>query len=404
MTQLVRTPRLRALRKGRMLAVLLAALAVLAFAHVARLRAQTPPSMLDLAAGQSVHKRQDAQDELTQARQAVAQARQAVAEAKSELDATLADTPGATSDADRSGIEDLSNSDAAKLPAPDAADAAADPTASPDAKTSPDEIDSLRAKVKDLKRQRDELLTHLTPAHPLVIEAEARLVEYSRLLSEALASEPVAPAQTAASPENVSPPADSAHAEEQAREREQAAARLQRALADWQAAEQTLQAAIEGELAAAEKLATLGAQPTLQEADRPTPQAAATPKQSIRSESTSPSTDRGSQALVLAALIIALVVAALVSVKLARVTDETVFSGPDDAAAALALPVLGVIPAISVAPPRAAIGRRFRALVVLGQALLAVVVFAIVAYLVQNPAVILEFLTAPLKALGKMAG
>jgi hypothetical protein len=103
--------------------------------------------------------------------------------------------------------------------------------------------------------------------------------------------------------------------------------------------------------------------------------------------------------LVLAALIIALVVAALASVKLARATDESLFAGADDAAAVLALPVVGVIPALSPALVRATLSQRFRALRVIAQMLLAVALFAAIAYFVQNPAFVWQWISDPLGAI-----
>ena len=103
----------------------------------------------------------------------------------------------------------------------------------------------------------------------------------------------------------------------------------------------------------------------------------------------------GSQPLVLGALVLALVVAALAAIKLAKAGDDTVFSGADDAAATLALPVMGIIPATPSGLRNTSHAQRLRAVQFLAQLLAAVLVFAAVAYAVQNPAAVWEFCTHP---------
>jgi hypothetical protein len=395
MTYFARTPRLLACRTRVKLSLVFAALALLAIARITPLRAQSPTSVLDLAGPGSVHDHHAAQDELARARENVAKARQAVAGAKAELDRLAAETEAAPDAVAPNEPSGASPESAEPSPEPsDEASTAAD--VSPDTTALAEQVETLTAKIKSLRDQRDELLTHLTPAHPLVIEAESRLEEYTRRLHDAAGAGTNLPIRRSFTPETSARP-PSAGADALERRHREASARMQQALADWQIAEQSLQAAIDGELAAAEKLAAVAARAGLDEhatsaAANATPVAAASPEPSK-------SPGRSSQALVLAALIIALVVAALASVKLARSSDETMFSGPDDAAAALALPVLGVIPAMSAAVSRAPITRRFRTAVILGQAVLAVAVFAIVAYLVQNPAIVVQLVTAPLEAL-----
>ncbi len=62
------------------------------------------------------------------------------------------------------------------------------------------------------------------------------------------------------------------------------------------------------------------------------------------------------------------------------------FAGADDAAAALSLPVVGVIPATTHVVTRGALFQRYRALTFMLQMLLAIAVFSAVAYVVQSPA------------------
>ena len=90
--------------------------------------------------------------------------------------------------------------------------------------------------------------------------------------------------------------------------------------------------------------------------------------------------------------------AAVASIKLARATDQTIFSGADDAAATLSMPVVGVIPAGSAAAAQGSILQRHRTVAFLIQVLAAVAVFALVALMVQNPGAVWQFLSAALKS------
>ena len=112
--------------------------------------------------------------------------------------------------------------------------------------------------------------------------------------------------------------------------------------------------------------------------------------------------------MALAALLIALAVAALAAVKLARSSSDVYFESVDDVAAALALPIMGVIsPFDNAAPsnalPQSPATRLTRHVMLACELMLAVIAFALVAYGVQNPAALWLACTHPLESLGNIA-
>jgi hypothetical protein len=161
-------------------------------------------------------------------------------------------------------------------------------------------------------------------------------------------------------------------------------------MAKWESTQRALDNAMDAETAAARRLAELASQ--ISRAERGETRVLAEPAPAgptdiaSTAHESAPRESRSSQSFVLAALIIALLAAAVASVKLARASDDSVFAGADDAAAALSLPVVGVIPATTHAVARGSLFGRYRALTLLAQMLLAVAVFAAVAYIVQSPA------------------
>jgi hypothetical protein len=348
-----------------------------------------------------------AEHALEQARSAVAKARAEAIAAKQELEAavaTAATNPGTA------GQPAPAGKPAAAAPAPPASPEKKRFAASAVANAAAAEIETLKKLIADLKAERRSLLTHLTKAHPLIVDAELRLEEYEAALATLLRKqpkgEPLPPGGTA---ERVAPPAgvltaqsdDPANTTPQstgAAQQVEASLRLEAALSKWESAQQELQSAIDSESSAAERLAAVASQVRSAQASPlgPSPAAsepgAAPPVVAAAPAETPPSEARRSRPLVLAALIIALVVAAVASVKLARATDETVFAGADDAAAELALPVVGVIPAASPSLAYGSIFQRYRTATFLAQMLVAVAIFALVAYCVQNPAMLWQLL------------
>ncbi len=356
---------------------------------------------------------------LNHARAAVSEAREAAVSAKAELEAAIAagevaneanranDTPAVTSLPSRARAED-------------------DPVANADAA----ELATLRRLIAELKAERMELLAHLTHEHPLIVDADMRLAEYQRQLV-VLTARPTPDRgadqgdptlRFAAEEESVSaevlPSVPATPLQQQADQRlQEGSQRLRQAMAKWDAAQQILEAAVDAESATAQRIAALAAEHARsQAATAAMPPAKPTaPEMGEVAESQSKSADepnahvaphaaaaadskRGSQPLVLAALIVALVIAAIASVKLARATDESVFAGADDAAAVLSLPVVGVIPAPTLALAHGTVFQRYRTLTFLAQVLVAVVVFATVAFFVQNPGFIWQLITDPASA------
>ena len=297
---------------------------------------------------------QAAQRELEHARAAVAEARAAAIAAKADLEAAVA-APAHELSAEGHSAADDSQDEAAGSESPQPANNSvlADATAA--------EIEILEKLVADLKLERRELLEHLTSEHPLVVDTDLRLAEYEEQLAGLTRGRPERGAESIEPPsaENALPDASQlTERRDDAQRRKAASLRLAQSLANWEVAQHGLQSAIDAEAAAANRLSTLASQQAhqraVQEADvplatiAPTTLTADTAADSFVVPPAEPQTPKGSQSLVLAALIIALVIAAIASVKLARATDETIFAGADDAASDLALPVIGVIPAPSV--------------------------------------------------------
>lgn len=95
---------------------------------------------------------------------------------------------------------------------------------------------------------------------------------------------------------------------------------------------------------------------------------------------------KNSQPLALVAMLAALALAGLAAIKLARASNQGVFTSADEVGAALALPVVGVIPAIVAASPaRTAARPVLRGARLFLEIGLALMVFAAVAYFVQDP-------------------
>ncbi|MBI3837956.1 MAG: hypothetical protein HY288_08485 [Planctomycetia bacterium] len=105
----------------------------------------------------------------------------------------------------------------------------------------------------------------------------------------------------------------------------------------------------------------------------------------------------------LAALLIASVVTAIAAVKLVRSSSGAVFANAAEVSAVLALPVVGIVPAAEIASDtRPAAARVRRATLLMAEVLLAVLVFAAVAYLVQDPSFLWRLCTDPWEGVGGM--
>jgi hypothetical protein len=337
--------------------------------------------------------------ELDQARAAVAEARQSALAAKSELEAAV----NARSAAPARQSEAVDAASPKQPPRPEAPPE--------DANVAGTKV--LKRLIAELQAERMELLAHLTPQHPLILDAEMRLDEYRRQLAALTSNgatessdqvndsglrivvEEQQTSEISSAPQaEVPAPVQQPSAED--------SLRLEQALTNWETAQTDLEMALDREMATADRLAALRVRHASNQRKAAAPESSAEPPTAVAVESPrSPPADTApsrSQPLVLAAFVIALLIAAVASIKLARATDQTIFSGADDAAASLSLPVVGVIPAGSSAAVHGSILHRHRTVVFLIQILAAVAVFALVALLVQNPGATWQFISAPLNS------
>jgi hypothetical protein len=341
--------------------------------------------------------REIATRQLEHARAAVEVARSAAAKSKTELDQFLA-----------AHFETMRSK---------AAEQAAEPRQpSPQATPAPAnaEAEQLNTQINELKSRRDELLQRFTKAHPEVADVEGRLGDLMLRLS---ALEPATENAELVAPGDVvdaSKPADDRLTRQSMLLKQQklAAEQYEQHFERWQAAEDDLKT-LDSEERAAARLAAIQLPAPLEPTTassiltgEPTVTPSAAPPRSAASTSDD-SQQQGSQPVALAALLIALAVAALAAVKLARSTNDVYFENVDDVAAALALPVVGVISpfdnaASSIAVPQPQPPRLIRQITLACELTLAVIAFALVAYGVQNPAALWQACTHPLQSLGNI--
>ncbi len=277
--------------------------------------------------------------------------------------------------------------------------------------TAVEEAEKLRGQIEEFVAKRDQLLERFTEVHPEVAETEAHLAELSRRLTSLRAGARGAedlPSGPAADPSNAADRGPIARSGVEKRRHRTAAEQYRQHIERWQAAQQDLHAALEAEEQAAARLAAIKL-PSTTASVAPVPHskpAAAAPiaaPTTTRKVAAPDNHQQRSQSLALAALLIALAVAALAAVKLARSTGDTFFASVDDVAAALALPVVGVIPAVDRrAEIRAVRARVVRRSVFAAEILLAVAVFALVAYCVQNLSSAWQLCTHPLESLSRV--
>jgi hypothetical protein len=353
-----------------------------------------PAGAIDLAAIGQLRQRDQATADVESARQAVTAARDKTDAARKRLDDFLANH------------FDLSEKAAAQPAAPQAltSNAESPTTVDPDA-------ESIRAQLEDLRAERSRLLVTLTEAHPEVVDVDGRIASAESRLQA------IQGAESAELPAPSDTPATSGTSPIEGRQRSQAdAEEFRRLFSDWQACEQELEQARDAETKAIERLAALPVVAPI--AEKPTEPTSATPasqtpsasividdrgQQSVVTPSSaegSPATSSaGSQTLALAALAIALAISALAAVKLSRAGSDPLFASADDVAAALAVPVVGIVPA-AAAGNRAADPAALRRTVVVGlQILVAVTVFLAVAYLVQHIEDLTRFCGSPITAI-----
>lgn len=279
------------------------------------------------------------------------------------------------------------------------------------------ELTRLQSQLEELQAERERLLSTLTEAHPEVVDADGKIAALkARLAKLGTAGEP----ESEPVDEGFDGKRDRDWAERQKRQSEDDAAEYQRLFDDWEAAEQALDAARTAESLAAEHLAAIPLHlPAKPRASHPSQanieQRPARNDGAVESKLTSQridlpasappasTTSSGTQTLALASLAIALAIAALAAVRLARSSADPLFSSADEAAAALAIPVVGIVPAAASGAARAIVPAR-KGLRLLVQLLLALLVFCVVAYSIKNADEIWRFFADPVPGLRSFFG
>jgi hypothetical protein len=264
--------------------------------------------------------------------------------------------------------------------------------------------EQLSRQLDELTARRDLLLVRLLPAHPEVVTIEGQIAEVAAKLT-ALTDAGGDAADDDAGEQQLIDALSLAH-----RRHQEAAQEFDALRGRLQVAESNLTHALAEAQRADARLAELKRSAPIHEApDTLTERAEPVQLPSVESRKTADRAetpvgdDQRSQPLALAALVIALAVAALAAVKLARSGSDAVFASVDDVAAALALPVVGIIPLADSPASVAPAGRLARPLVLAGQILLATLLFALIAYGVQNPGTLWEACLHPLDTLSRIA-
>lgn len=257
--------------------------------------------------------------------------------------------------------------------------------------------EQLRRELVELQTQRESLLQTLTEEHPEVIDMTARIeaVEARIATSEG--------------------PKLGDHAHNAAAGKSGSAidaAEFRRLLRDWQTAERRLESARLAETAAADDLRAItelllhSAAPETPGLPMPTTPAEPAPLESTGdsepasqvlpaaaapTELTQQRTPR-TQTLALASLALAVMLAALAAVRLARSSADPLFASADEVSAALAVPVVGIVPfGAKASSTEVPTGIR-RGLLLLAQVVIALLVFGAVAYAVVHFDVVLRTL------------
>ncbi len=293
---------------------------------------------------------------------------------------------------------------------------------------SPDpQAKQLEGELDELQAKRRQLLKTLTEVHPEVVEVDDQIATLESRLKSLAAQNALKLDDAQAASSALDMGEWSEFIDRQKRQSAADAATYQRLFDRWAAARNDLQAAQEAELAAVERLAALPlgapisrpASDPLTASQHPHPALPATPRQTPPASEQRPdqppvaalaatpaasSPSSGTQTLVLAALAVALSLAALAAVRLARSSADPLFASADEAAAALAIPVVGIVPALSTGRiDRAAVPVR-KVLVLLAEVLLAVLVFSAVAYAIEHADDLFRFSTNPVTTLRSLFG
>lgn len=267
--------------------------------------------------------------------------------------------------------------------------------------------EELKSQLAELQAKRVALLQTLTEEHPEVIDITSQVEALEARVKTSDEQDPAG--------ENPSRGQSKASLD---------AAEYRRLLGDWRTAERRLDSARQAESAAADQLhavtelllhrpaqgastATPPADPAAaplagESHDAPHPREAdsavaipAGEAQNVRASRT--------QTLALASLALAVMLAALAAVRLARATADPLFSSADEVSAALAVPVVGLIPFGAKTAAASDSGIR-RGAVLLAQVVLALALFSAVAYGVVHFDALIRFFSNPVETLRSWFG
>jgi len=270
--------------------------------------------------------------------------------------------------------------------------------------------DELQSQLSELRSKRANLLETLTEEHPEVIEVSSRIEAIEGRLRTSQTAE--LPLLNESSSKATGPALD--------------AAAYQSLLRDWRTAERRLESARLAEAAAADRLAAVTnlllhspaagdamarLSPATNSPDQGQPHAqadAASDREAGDTSATLPvdahhEKASRTQTLALASLALAVMLAALAAVRLARATSDPLFASADDVSAALAVPVVGIVP-FGAKLTSSSYGGARRGLVMLGQIAIALALFIAVAYAVVHFDALLRFLSDPVSMLRSWFG
>lgn len=258
----------------------------------------------------------------------------------------------------------------------------------------------LESQLAELRGERLTLLETLTDEHPEVVDVTVRIEAVEARLKATEAAE--------SDGSNGKPGTATLDATE-----------YQRLLQAWRTAERRLESARLAESAAADRLAALSQlmlhSPAAPGDERAPAATVAAPALDRQQKAVQPGHDHEdataavavtapdeqasrTQTLALASLALAVMLAALAAVRLARATADPLFSSADEVAAALAVPVVGIVPFGAKSAATGDEGMR-RGLLLLGQVVLALALFSAVAYVVVHFDAVLRLLGDPIGTL-----
>jgi hypothetical protein len=355
----------------------------------------TAANAVELAAIGEIRVRQQATEEVEAARRAVTAALAKTSAARQRLDAFL-----------EQHFELQGKAVEAELPPEaSAADAKAELAHDP-------ESERLNGNLTELRAERERLLGTLTEVHPEVVDVDGRIAAVESQLQSLRGTSALKPPSPANPLANQISPADA----DRLRQSQAAAAEFRELFADWQSCEHALDVARVAESAAIERLAALSvvaspptrpaqissappvaSPPIIEDSERSAPAAAMPPSSSSAANATS-------QSFALGALAIGLAIAALAAVILSRSGSDQLFANADDVAAALAVPVVGIVPAVATRDRAAAMADIRRFLAVIVQIVVAVAVFAAIAFAVQHVDTVLRFSASPVTSIRGLFG